>query len=279
VKERFGALFIRNNMSYLHMHRKSSASTPSRYRAAISAAGFHFLCSVGVALIAAILVYGLWYPPPYHEMSGGQALFLLVLSVDVVCGPLLTLVLFNPVKPRAELWRDLALVALIQLGALGYGLWTVWQARPLYLVQEVDRYKVIMAPDLDAAALARLPQSLQPKLWAGPQTVAIREPKDFDERNKVLFESVQGGRDFSERPEFYIPYQGEAALKSLKRAKPLAVFLIRYPGQQAPAQKLAIKKEADMGDWLYLPVIARQDWIAIINKQGQIQGFLPGDGF
>lgn len=31
--------------------------------------------------------------------------------------------------------------------------------------------------------------------------------------------------------------------------------------------------------WLYLPVIARQDWVAVLDQQGQIQGFLRGDGF
>jgi hypothetical protein len=250
-----------------------------RFRAAIQAASIHFLCSVGVALLAAALVFGLWYPFPYRELSGGRELFLLVVAVDVVCGPLLTLVLFSPAKPRAELWRDLGLVALIQLAALGYGLHTVWQARPLFLVQEVDRFKVIAGPVLDAAAVAMLPAALQPHWWAGPLTVAIRAPKDAQERQKVMFESAKGGRDYGERPEFYLPYEGADALKSLTHAKPLAVFLQKQPDQQDAARKLALEKGADMAQWLYLPVIARQDWVAVLDKQGQIQGFLKGDGF
>jgi hypothetical protein len=252
---------------------------PLRLNAAFRAAGIHLACSVVVALLAAALVFGLWYPFPYRELSGGRELFLLVVAVDVVCGPLLTMVLFNPAKPRAELWRDLGMVALIQLGALGYGLWTVWEARPLFLVQEIDRFKVIASPDLPGAALAELPATLQPRWWLGPLTVAIREPKDEQERQKVMFESVQGGRDYAERPEFYLPYEGESALKSLKRAKPLTVFLQKQPGQQEAARKLALEKGVDLKEWFYLPVIARQDWVAVLDKQGQIQGFLRGDGF
>lgn len=216
---------------------------------------------------------------PYRELSGGRELFLLVVAVDVVCGPLLTLVLFNPAKPRAELLRDLGLVVLIQMSALGYGLWTVQQARPLFLVQEVDRFKVITGPVLDGAAVAALPAALQPRWWKGPMTVAIREPKDAQERQTVMFESIQGGRDYAERPEFYLPYEGAAALKSLQRAKPLAVFLQKQPAQQAAAEALAAEKGADMAQWLYFPVIARQDWVAVLDPQGQIQGFLRGDGF
>ena len=250
-----------------------------RIHAVARAAGIHLLCSIGVALLAAAMVFGLWYPYPYRELSGGRELFLLVVAVDVVCGPLLTIVLFNPAKPRAELWRDLGLVALIQLGALGYGLHTVWQARPLFLVQEVDRFKVIAGPVLDGAAVSALPAALQPQWWKRPLTVSIRKPRDAQERNKVLFESVQGGRDYAERPEFYLPYEGEAALKSLQRAKPLTMFLQKQPDQQDAARKLAIEKGADVAEWFYLPVIARQDWVAVLDKQGQIQGFLRGDGF
>ena len=250
-----------------------------RYRVAAKAAGIHSLCSVLVAAAAAWVVFGIWYAYPYQELSGGRELFLLVVAVDVVCGPLLTFVLVNPKKPRKELWLDLGLVALIQLAALSYGMWTVWQARPLYLVHEVDRFQLISAPDVEAEALKALPANLQSQFWTGPQTVDIRPPRDVEEYNKVLFEAAIGGRDYAQRPEFYIPYERENALKSLKRAKPLAVFLQKQPDQAEAAQKLAADKKADITQWVYLPVVARQDWVAVLDKQGKIQGFLKGDGF
>jgi hypothetical protein len=254
-----------------------------RLHAALMASGIHLLGSIVVAAIAAALVFGLWYPYPYREFSGGRELFLLVVAVDVVCGPILTAVLFNQTKPRAELWRDLGLVALIQLAALGYGLYSVWQARPLYLVMEIDRFKVVAAPDLEvpaaASALQALPAALQPKIWTGPLLIAIRDAKNAEEKKAILFESVQGGRDYALRPDFYIPYEGAAAEKSLLRAKPLAAFLAKYPAQLGSAQALATQKNAILTQWQYVPVIARQDWIAILGKQGQIEGFLKGDGF
>ena len=250
-----------------------------RFRAAFYAASTHMLGSMVVALLAGMLVFGLWYPYPYRELAGGREIFLLIVVVDVICGPLLTLVFYNPAKPRAELWRDLGLVVLIQLAALGYGLHVVWQARPAYLVQEVDRFKVITLPELDAAEVDALPPALRLRSISGPLTVAIREPKDAEEQKKVLFESVQGGRDYAERPEFYIPYEGDAALKSLKRAKPLSVFLQKQPSQEAAARELLAEKRLDMNQLMYLPVVGRQDWVAVLDARGQIQGFLKGDGF
>ena len=250
-----------------------------RLAKASRAACLHLLLSLAVAAAAATLVFGVWYPFPYSELSSGRELFLLLVAVDVVCGPLLTLVLFNPAKPRRELWLDIGLVALIQLAALGYGLNVVKEARPLYLVQEIDRFKVISAPDIDMSALVLIPVALQPVLTNGPLTVAIREPRNAKEREQFLFESIQGGRDYAERPDFYLTYEGANALKALKRAKPLAVFLQRRPEQLAVARKLASEKNADITQWMYLPVVARQDWVAVLDRQGQIQGFLKGDGF
>lgn len=250
-----------------------------RFTAAIRAASLHFLASLFLATLAAALVFGVWYPYPYRELAGGRELFLLVVAVDVICGPVLTLIMYSPTKPRSELGRDLGIVILIQLAALGYGLHVVWQARPVYLVQEVDRFKIIALPELEAMEVAKLPGGLQPRWMDGPRTVAIRDPKDVEERNKVVLESAQGGRDYAERAEFFLPYEGDAALKSLKRAKPLSVFLQKQPSQNAAASALAAEKRLDMAQLYYLPVVGRQDWVAVLDAQGQIQGFLKGDGF
>lgn len=251
----------------------------SRYAAAARAAAIHLLCSVAIASLAGGLVFGIWYPFPYDQLAGGRELFLLVVVVDLVCGPLLTMVLFSPTKSRSELFLDLGVVTLLQLLGLAYGLSTVLAARPLFLVQEIDRFKVIAAPQIGSSAVESLPMGLKPSWWSGPAIVSIRAPKDERERQSVLLEAVEGGRDYAERPEFYLPYDATAALKSLKRAQPLPVFLQKQPSQQAAALKLANEKNVELSALWYLPVIARQDWVAVLNKQGQIQGFLKGDGF
>lgn len=251
----------------------------SRFLAAAKAAAIHLFCSGVVALLAATLVFGIWYPPPYDQLAGGRELFCLMLAVDLVCGPLLTFVLFNPTKSSSELLLDLGVVALLQVLALTYGLVTVSAARPLFLVLEVDRFKVIAGPALDKAAVAALPPGVRPSWWSGPATVSIRTPKDESERQSVLIESVQGGRDYAERPDFYLPYDAIAAVNSLERAKPITAFLQKQPSQQSAALELASDKNLALLELWYLPVIAKQDWVAVLNKQGQIQGFLKGDGF
>ena len=254
-----------------------------RMRSASKAALFHFLGSVLVAAMAAVLVFLVWYPHPYGLLSGGLRLFLILVAVDVVCGPLLTLVLFSPKKPRREIFTDMALVVLIQLGALAYGMHTVYQARPLFLVHEVDRFRVISLPDFNgddvSAALGQLDSALKPRPLEGPVTVGIRDPLSREERQDVMLESITGGRDYAQRPEFYRPYDAAYQAKVLARAKPLQSFVQHFPEVAQEAANLVKTKGVSLENALFLPVLHKQEWVAVMDGQARILGFLPGDGF
>ena len=252
-------------------------------KAAFRAALFHFLGSLLVASLAGVLVFLVWYPHPYSLLSGGLKLFLILVTVDVVCGPLLTLVLFNPKKPRRELVTDMSLVVLIQLAALAYGMHTVHQARPLFLVHEVDRFRVVGLPDYQGhdvtQALASLPPALHPTFTSGPVTVGTRPPASLEERQGVLFESMYGGRDYAQRPEFYVPYDSAYQVLVLERAKPLAAFVKRFPETINDANRLLRSRGIGLDVAKFLPVLHKQEWVAVMDTQARIIGFLPGDGF
>lgn len=255
-----------------------------RMRAAARAVLIHFVISVVVASMAASLVFLAWYPHPYGLLSGGRDLFLVLVSVDVVCGPLLTLVLFNPRKVRIELLADLGLVALTQMFALLYGLHTAYVARPLFLVHEIDRFRVITVGDfgdIDVhGALATLPRALRPHWLTGPIVVGIRAPKDESERREVMLEAIAGGRDYAQRPDFYIPYGTSAShVRVLARAKSLKGFIKRYPETYDAAVTLLKRQSIGLEDAYFLPVMHRQDWVAVLDGSARILGFLPGDGF
>ena len=102
-----------------------NGKTASRWRFALKSAGWHLLISLSVAGLAALLVFKVWYPYPYAELTGGLSLYKLVVAVDIVCGPLLTLILSSPKKTGRARAVDFSLTGAIQLAALVYGLHTV----------------------------------------------------------------------------------------------------------------------------------------------------------
>jgi hypothetical protein len=52
----------------------------SLLRSRLKALGLHACVSLVIAGLAAALVFLLWYPYPYREISGGRELFLLVMG-------------------------------------------------------------------------------------------------------------------------------------------------------------------------------------------------------
>lgn len=255
----------------------------TRMRAAAKAAALHFFGSVFMAAGAGVLVFLVWYPYPYGLLSGGLSLFIILVSVDVICGPVLTLVLFNPSKSKKELYFDLISVLLIQMAALAYGINTVYHARPLFLVHEVDRFQVIGLPDYQDSnvdqALKSLEPAIRPHWLKGPIIVGTRPPKDRKERQEVLLDSLFGGRDYSQRPEFYVPYDVNYQEKVRARSQKLTAFVDRYPESIDKVTEILSKKGVVLDHALYIPVRHKQEWIAILDPSAGVLGFAPGDGF
>jgi hypothetical protein len=98
----------------------------------------------------------------------------LVVSVDVVLGPLITFAVFDRAKPRRELRRDLVVVGLLQLAGLLYGLWTVHLARPVHMVFEIDRFRVVHQIDIPLELEEKRPAGIDVAPWGGPTLIATR---------------------------------------------------------------------------------------------------------
>src|SRR4030095_4761962 len=127
----------------------SSMITPTRMRAASRAALIHLGLSALVGLTTAAIVFGLWFPYPYRDVAGGQYLFMLLVSVDVVCGPLLTMVLFSPLTSLRELTRARSVARVVQRAPRAYGVHVISEARPVFAAFEVDRLVAVAAVQVD----------------------------------------------------------------------------------------------------------------------------------
>ena len=89
------------------------------------------------------LVFFRWYPQPYDRLLGVWDALIIVLLVDIVLGPLLTLVVFNIAKPFKELRRDLAVIIFIQLLALGWGVHITYSMRPVINLFAINQFYLL----------------------------------------------------------------------------------------------------------------------------------------
>ncbi len=249
------------------------------WRDRLRASAIHLGISLCIAALAALLVFGVWYPYPYREISGGRELFLIVVAVDVILGPLITLAVFNRKKPWTELRVDLALVALIQLSALAYGLWTVAVARPVHMVFEIDRFRVIHAIDVDPETLNRAPASLNAMPWTGPTLLSTRGFKDSKESMDATMAALQGV-NIGARPDFWQPYAAGLA-DVLKVAKPVDLLKTRFPKRAAEIDTLLQSASKTPQSLLYVPLAGRKDfWTVFVDPiTAEVVATMPLDSF
>jgi len=239
----------------------------------------HLVISLSVAALAAWLVFGIWYPYPYREISGGRELFLLVMSVDVVMGPLITLVVFNRAKTSLHLAMDFSVIGLLQLAALGYGLWAVFVARPVHLVFEYQRMAVVHAVDVDPGSLAQAPRELQALPVYGPTLLSLRPLKNADEQMNSTMLAMAGVVQAAQ-PALWQPYE-LSRNDILETAKPVSQLKARFPSQ-SDVINAAIGRSGHQAENLrFLPLRARNKaWTVLIDAETALPvGFLPIDSF
>lgn len=251
-----------------------------RWKERSVAAGWHLLASTAVAALAALLVFWVWYPYPYGELAGGNGLFRLLVTVDVIMGPLLTFVVFNRAKPRKELWRDLSVIAVLQLAALGYGVHTVYQARPVYLVHEVDRFRVVTAPDIDPADLPQAAETFRALPVFGIRVIGLRPTRDAAESLQSL-QSALAGKDISFMPQRWQELDDANRAQIRQRAKDLAYLRLKAGASTQALDRMAVDSGVPPERVIALPLVGRRDdWSVIMDSRDlRILGYLPIDSF
>jgi len=172
----------------------------------LKAFGLHLLGSfLALSLVLGALYLGWYHWPGWHLTEAVHVVAVLV-GVDVVIGPLITLVIANERKPGRELARDIAIIVAVQLTALGYGTTTLWNGRPLYYAFSVNSLQVVQASDIDPEAARQAREKhldLAPHWYSLPRWIWAPFPKDPKEADKIFQGVMQGGYDIIGFPQYY----------------------------------------------------------------------------
>jgi hypothetical protein len=219
------------------------------------AAGIHITLSLLIGLIVFVLLFGVWYPPPYFRASGADELMLLVVGVDVVLGPLLTLIVFKSGKKGLKF--DLGLIAVMQSIALVYGLSVMLRSRPVFLVAAVDRFSVVSASDIDASDLAAGPKpEFRSLSWTGPRVVGAEVPSEKTDRLATAM-SAMAGKDIDHMPRYFVDY-ADAARGILDHAKPIDALKTNDDVERAALDEAVRKTGLSRDALVWVPLMARK---------------------
>ncbi len=226
----------------------------------------HFLISFFVVGCVLFGAFYFWYPKEFWGVTNvGEILFFIVL-VDLVCGPFLTLLVVSPCKARSELFRDVFFIFTLQAFALSYGVYSLYQGRPLYLAFEKDRFRLVTAADIyvDEDDKKYTPP------FSGVEFVFVKLLTPTDEG---YLESVRHALQ-GVHPA-YKPSRWESYLINIDAVRQLANPLERL------AAEFAGGDEFPTGS-LYLPLDSYYggDWVVVLSPDArEFLGILPWNGW
>jgi len=168
-----------------------------------SAFAIHLGISFLIFLVLAYLVVFEWYPGIFFENDGGWRGMRIIIAVDLVLGPMLTLVVFKAGKPGLR--TDLTLIGLLQAVCLCAGTWVVYSEKPLAVVYTDGRFTVMTADDYQADANMTVPD-LRHFPGEDPKWVTVALPADENQQLDIRAETYRAGQTLASLTDRYVPF-------------------------------------------------------------------------
>lgn len=220
----------------------------------------HLSISFLIALLVVGLVFFIWYSSPLATAVGVTHIFLMLLVIDVILGPLLGLLIYKEGKKTLKF--DLSVIILIQIAALCYAVFSIEQGRPAWLVFHADRFELVRKNDLILENIGQAQPQFQQVSWTGPQFAAVKLAVSPQQRQNDMFIEVLGGISLARQPARYVELS-QAKNQIQQRALPL-IELEQYNSKTEVEKTLAKYPNADA--WLPLKANA-VDMVVLVNKE------------
>jgi hypothetical protein len=222
----------------------------------------HFLASTVIVSAVCVLVFFVWYPHPYFQISGAWHPLRVLIGVDLVLGPLLTLLFFKPGKKG--LWFDLCFILSVQLAAFVYGVTIIYGERPYFSVFAVDRFTVLTRSEVDQSEWNKARERLGAKPLAGPVLAVAIRPTDTAAQQRLLDETLFGGKpDIDHRPGLWVPYREQVG-QVVASARPLSMLHSSRPDIRAQIERLPGRLGLPAQRLGFLPIVARERYLAVV---------------
>lgn len=183
----------------------------------------------------------------------------MLISIDVIVGPILGLLVYKDGKKSLKF--DLTIIILLQLIALFYGMYSIVNGRPAWLVYNVDRFELVRKNEIVVQNINHVKPQFQQPSWLKLQFVATQIAKSTQQRNDDMFAEVLGGISIAQKPERYIEIE-KVKSKIQQRTQDLAL-LSQYNDKALVKKILAQYPQANA----FVPLKANAvDMTVLVNK-------------
>ena len=232
----------------------------TRLRAALS----HLWPTLLLLAMLAGLIFFAWYPWPFrHFGESGKFALLLILAAGFLA-PLLTGLVYK--QGKRGLIFDLWVISIIQLAAIGWGTYSLYQNRPFFMVYTVDRFEVLSKRDVDVTWITDA--RFLDKPLAAPVLLYANMPADPVAYQKLVREVMfEGKPDLQFRPESWSLY-AERQQMVLEKSRPLKDLRDARPESISEIDNLVEENGGDIEQLRFVPALLASGEFTVILRVG-----------
>lgn len=201
----------------------------------------HLVISLAIALLSLYLVFYIWYPAPIDKAAGVGEIILIMLGIDVTLGPLLTLFLAKEGKKGLKF--DLIVVGLVQLLALGYGLYSVDRGRPIAIAFDINRFELVLKNYVKTDEHKKMIKQFAENQGNHIPIVTVRPAKDEAEYAERMKNELELNIMANANPELYETV--EQNIDVIKQVMRPVTDLAKLNGQEKVDELLKQYPQAD----------------------------------
>ncbi|MCK4866369.1 MAG: hypothetical protein KAT06_13210 [Gammaproteobacteria bacterium] len=217
----------------------------------------HFAISFVIFLILLYFILVQWYPEPLFSTDGGWRVIRIIIGVDLILGPLLTLIVFKSGKPGLKF--DLTMIALVQVVALSWGVWNTYNERPAALIYTLDFFTPVPAYQLAEQGVTADKLKQFGDDW--PILIYIDIPKD--QISQVISEAMQAGKPLYLLTDRYKKFTKEQMPELKENSMNIAKYVETRPKLKKIYQHKLLTGTAKM-NIAYLALHGREKWVTAI---------------
>lgn len=227
-------------------------------RTRYAAFAIHLLISIIVLIALLAIIFYRWFP--YDLIyAGGIAGLKILVGVDLVLGPALTLIVFD--RTKKSLKFDLSAIAVFQIVCLLGGLWLIYNERPIAQVLADDGIHLHTTTDFEL-------YQLEPTRQAGrtPHHILLDLPSSRESMIQLaITNQVMGNGPLSLRTDLFVPMSEVTRSTYEQRIKFIGELL---DPETVAAMKLLPQLECD---WLPLYSIHASGYACTTFDRGIIR--------
>jgi hypothetical protein len=204
-----------------------------------------------------------WYPQPYFAVDGGWQGLRLISGVDLVLGPLLTLIVFKSGKPGLR--RDLTLIGLLQVFALTWGISLVYEQRTAMVTFADGGFHTINIEQVYKAG-GQAP-TIAEQSSSTPPYAFVRMPVDRRERQDVRLKALFSGTTTHLLGERY-EMLGEKNLKEvLKSGVHIGIYPAVSEQNRENLERFLARHGGSTQDYAFFPLFCRYQTLMLALRR------------